>query len=29
MLARTIQDFLASGERRDYMLSLTSVSRTA
>jgi molybdopterin-synthase adenylyltransferase len=29
MLARTIQDFLAGGERRDYLVSLTSVQRTS
>ena len=29
MLARTVQDFLAGGERRDYMLALTGVMRTA
>jgi molybdopterin/thiamine biosynthesis adenylyltransferase len=29
MLARTIQDFLASAERRDFMVSLTGVMRTA
>jgi hypothetical protein len=29
MLARTIQDSLAGGEHRDYMISLTSVIRTA
>jgi len=28
MLARTIQDFLGSGERRDYLVSLTGVQRT-
>jgi hypothetical protein len=29
MLARTIQDFLASGEHRDYLVSLSGVQRTA
>jgi molybdopterin-synthase adenylyltransferase len=29
MLARTIQDFLASDDRRDYLVSLTSVQRTS
>jgi molybdopterin/thiamine biosynthesis adenylyltransferase len=29
MLARTIQDFVARGERRDYMISLSGVVRTA
>jgi molybdopterin-synthase adenylyltransferase len=28
-LARTIQDFIASGERRDFMISLSGVTRTA
>jgi molybdopterin-synthase adenylyltransferase len=29
MLARTIQDFLSSGEHRDYLVSLTGVQRTS
>jgi len=29
MLARAIQDFVRSGERRDYMISLSGVTRTA
>jgi len=29
MLARTIQDFLSGSERRDFMISMTSVMRTA
>ena len=29
MLARTIQDFLTSAERRDFMISMSSVMRTA
>jgi molybdopterin/thiamine biosynthesis adenylyltransferase len=29
MLARTIQDFLGSGEHRDYLVSLTGVQRTS
>ncbi len=29
MLARTIQDFLSGSERRDFMISMTSVLRTA
>ena len=29
VLARTIQDFLSSGEHRDYLVSLSSVARTA
>ena len=28
-LARAIQDFVRSGERRDYMISLSGVTRTA
>ena len=28
MLARTIQDFLGSGDKRDYLVSLTGVQRT-
>lgn len=28
-LARTIQDFVTSGERRDYLISLSGVVRTA
>jgi hypothetical protein len=28
-LARAIQDFVRGGERRDYMISLSGVTRTA
>jgi hypothetical protein len=28
-LARAIQDFVRSGERRDYMISLSGIVRTA
>jgi hypothetical protein len=28
-LARTIQDFVTSGERRDYLVALSGVTRTS